>query len=600
MNSEMKEDLPTQSCTRIDLNFCDFLGDPIEGLVYRIRLKTEDGSNGEVLAQGASNAEGQIKTIEDAPFGATTVVEVQNDAGQFKAVGEIALDATQVSVAAVSGQVKVELPPTQTHTGVAGAVLQEVVKVVKDPEVTTQAPDSKTQDKAITNAAAMPSTKHPRNKKQDVSRNVGVSGKPVIKQGRDKQGQPVAVVEKKTGDWYEQAKENVRSGIHWLWSLADFKPASAAPQPTTPSLYLKNPPQAKETLKRLIDVATENTTIEITDNAATVLSKMVNGQFDRSKYSDKQKAISKGQCARYVNIALAQAGVNHGVMNLPSGSVAGPQLEAMGFSNVTAQLPDPRWAATGDVVVYRWTDAVWEKRKVKYSNPHLPNHGHIDIRSDEGYISDFIPMLRPQNKPPTPWHPTWADYEVVGIYRKVFDPLPTLRISAFLRCIREFECQGEHDDAKRYGLLNTALPDGSRSVGNFSIHPWKSVHESLRPRSTAAGAYQITLTTWTGILYGNGPGDPQCITPIQGQSLFDNKMQDRIAVALLERRGALPLLRQGKLEDAVAKLLTEWTSLPGAKENAHRKTASNKPMDMAYLQDLFANYLNEEMKKAGL
>lgn len=44
-------------------------------------------------------------------------------------------------------------------------------------------------------------------------------------------------------------------------------------------------------------------------------------------------------------------------------------------------------------------------------------------------------------------------------------------------------------------------------------------------------------------------------------------------------------------------LPSEWTSLPGGKENAHRLTGDKKPMDMAYFQTLFDQYLNEEKAK---
>ena len=44
-------------------------------------------------------------------------------------------------------------------------------------------------------------------------------------------------------------------------------------------------------------------------------------------------------------------------------------------------------------------------------------------------------------------------------------------------------------------------------------------------------------------------------------------------------------------------LPSEWTSLPGGKENAHRLTGDKKPMDMAYFQTLFDQYLDEEKAK---
>jgi hypothetical protein len=71
-----------------------------------------------------------------------------------------------------------------------------------------------------------------------------------------------------------------------------------------------------------------------------------------------------------------------------------------GFKDVTAEVPDARWAAAGDVIVYAWSDTTWETRKEK--DPKSPNHGHIDIRDYDFYISDFIPL-----PPGMSGHPRW-------------------------------------------------------------------------------------------------------------------------------------------------------------------------------------------------
>ena len=73
----------------------------------------------------------------------------------------------------------------------------------------------------------------------------------------------------------------------------------------------------------------------------------------------------------------------------------------------------------------------------------------------------------------------------------------------------------------------------------------------------------------------------------------------------LEDRGVLHLIRTGRIQEALElkgqngslALPSEWTSLPGGKENAHRLTADKKPMNMAYFQTLFDQYLNEEKAK---
>ncbi|QDL56173.1 hypothetical protein [Rhodoferax aquaticus] len=103
----------------------------------------------------------------------------------------------------------------------------------------------------------------------------------------------------------------------------------------------------------------------------------------------------------------------------------------MGFRDVTSELPDARWAAAGDVIVYAWSDRAWGSRKANKKAPTMPNHGHIDIRSYASYISDFIPESG---------RPNWTDYTNIRIYRKVFDPMPTIYIKAFLHCLLDFEC----------------------------------------------------------------------------------------------------------------------------------------------------------------
>lgn len=86
---------------------------------------------------------------------------------------------------------------------------------------------------------------------------------------------------------------------------------------------------------------------------------------------------------------------------------------------------------------------------------------------------------------------------------------------------------------------------------------------------------------------------------------FSPTIQDRIAVMKLEDRGVLHLIRTGRIKEALEfkgpkgnlALPSEWTSLPGGKENEHRLTGDKKPMDMAYFQTLFNQYLNEEKAK---
>jgi muramidase (phage lysozyme) len=70
--------------------------------------------------------------------------------------------------------------------------------------------------------------------------------------------------------------------------------------------------------------------------------------------------------------------------------------------------------------------------------------------------------------------------------------------------------------------------------------------------TTAAGAYQITLTTWEALGGALHYGD------------FSDAAQDAAALDLIEGRGATPNIIAGDFAGAVALLGKEWASLPGS------------------------------------
>lgn len=70
-------------------------------------------------------------------------------------------------------------------------------------------------------------------------------------------------------------------------------------------------------------------------------------------------------------------------------------------------------------------------------------------------------------------------------------------------------------------------------------------------RSTAAGAYQIIKPTWLRLRDKLGLVD------------FGPAAQDQAALALIEARGALADVQDGRFADAVSKCRNEWASLPG-------------------------------------
>ncbi|GAB4059853.1 hypothetical protein [Uliginosibacterium sediminicola] len=147
-------------------------------------------------------------------------------------------------------------------------------------------------------------------------------------------------------------------------------------------------------------------------------------------------------------------------------------------------------------------------------------------------------------------------------------------------------------------MLNYDTPNTSRRRFNgYKTHPWEELPPPASPFSTAAGAYQVLASTWKELI-------DKGLIPAKGEK-FSPLIQDRIAVIKLEDRGVLHLIRTGKIKEALEvktskgkpSLASEWTSLPGGSQNAHRLTADNKPMDMTYLLSLFEKYLSEEILK---
>jgi muramidase (phage lysozyme) len=121
-------------------------------------------------------------------------------------------------------------------------------------------------------------------------------------------------------------------------------------------------------------------------------------------------------------------------------------------------------------------------------------------------------------------------------------------LSAFLAVIRH--CEG------------TSGPDGYRTIvgggrfDSYSDHPRKLVSGRFNTGdpwgSTAAGAYQFLAGTWDEAQKALDLPD------------FSPESQDRAAVWLIERRGALQAVEAGNLRRALELCNREWASLPGS------------------------------------
>lgn len=101
------------------------------------------------------------------------------------------------------------------------------------------------------------------------------------------------------------------------------------------------------------------------------------------------------------------------------------------------------------------------------------------------------------------------------------------------------------------------------TITDFSDHPaelgvWKGEPlDSLGPayvgkRSTAAGRHQIILPTWR-----------MCKRALSLPD-FGPDSQDKAALYLIKKRGALDDVEAGRIPEAIEKCRAEWASLPGA------------------------------------
>ena len=102
-----------------------------------------------------------------------------------------------------------------------------------------------------------------------------------------------------------------------------------------------------------------------------------------------------------------------------------------------------------------------------------------------------------------------------------------------------------------YGQNAYRMLYGGKLFGDYSVHPNTAVTKG-GVTSTAAGAYQILYRTW------------QSVQPVLALPDFSPTSQDRAAIELVRRRGALEDVMAGRFGDALYKCRKEWASLPGA------------------------------------
>jgi muramidase (phage lysozyme) len=100
---------------------------------------------------------------------------------------------------------------------------------------------------------------------------------------------------------------------------------------------------------------------------------------------------------------------------------------------------------------------------------------------------------------------------------------------------------------------------GGQLFSSYAQHPNIMVTKG-GTTSTAAGAYQILYRTWVSVYQDLGLPD------------FSPASQDKAAVELIRRRGALEDVLAGRFSEAIYKCRKEWASLPDAGYGQHERS----------------------------
>lgn len=122
---------------------------------------------------------------------------------------------------------------------------------------------------------------------------------------------------------------------------------------------------------------------------------------------------------------------------------------------------------------------------------------------------------------------------------------------------------------------------GGGKFDDFTKHPNVVGLRTAEGPSTAAGKYQITGTTYRDV------------APKLGITDFSPESQDKIAMKLIERAGAMDAVQRGDWNTAIGKLGGTWASLPSSPYKQPKRTAEfvqkhlgdfNQPPAMEYGQ----------------
>lgn len=146
----------------------------------------------------------------------------------------------------------------------------------------------------------------------------------------------------------------------------------------------------------------------------------------------------------------------------------------------------------------------------------------------------------------------------------------------------------KHISPKAYAVLLDTIAEGE-SRGNYNAYfgnasntslrltdmpveevlKWQDAYVAAGNASSAVGRYQIINTTLEGLV---------AELDIRPSEIFDEKLQDKMAITLLERRGARAFVNDElSAERFAANLSKEWAALP--------RVIGDRPSDSYYAGD---------------
>jgi len=192
-------------------------------------------------------------------------------------------------------------------------------------------------------------------------------------------------------------------------------------------------------------------------------------------------------------------------------------------------------------------------------------------RLDLGHLCTKNPQIIPKPKP-VRVNPNFTSTNFSGS-----NISSSANLKAFLMVIRYAEGT---DSSDGYQIQYT----GTRFY-DFADHPRIARCGNIRGKSvcsTAAGAYQFLETTWDEVAYAVGATD------------FSPASQDRGAMELIYRAGAMSDVESGNIPKAIAKLANVWASFPRWNGDANG-SYSQSVVSMDELLQVFRYYQQAEI-----